>query len=150
MKYFSSLFDDIDYDFGLNNPVKIKNIFKQYKIDVKNDEILKLEHIYANETLHEISYRLYGTIDYWWVLAFLNDIKDWFDVYYNDNIFMSKAQYLAEQYFQNDPNVTNEEFQEKYLEYYKSLKENQRTAILIIDNAYINDVVIDIIQQIKN
>ena len=151
MKYFSKLFDTIDYDFDLDSLVTIRNIFKQYALEIENKEILKLEHIHANETLHEISYRLYGTTDYWWIIALLNDIKDWFEVYYNDNIFMGKAQLLAKQYFEDNKitDYTKEEFQAKYLEYYDKLKNEQRYTIVTIDPEYINDVIVQVIEKLK-
>jgi len=151
MKYFSKLFNNVEYDFGLNVPVVIKNIFRQYDIDISNPEIIKLEHIYANETLHEISYKLYGTIDYWWVLALLNGIKDWFDVYYNDNLFMAKAKKLAQQYFDDNKitDYTQEQFYEKYLEFYEQLKNNQQYTIMVINPEYMTDALIKIFETIK-
>ena len=76
MQYFQTL-PTITYYF--ENPdeyAKLKNIF--YKLDVvfldrDNLSIYRIDNI---KRIDNISYEIYGTTEYWWLIALINNIDD--------------------------------------------------------------------------
>lgn len=82
MLYFDSL-PIIEY--GVD---KIRDIFKNVVItNSPSDDWYNVYQLSDNETLYDVSLKLYGTVDYWWLLAIINNIKDiHYDIYMNDNM----------------------------------------------------------------
>jgi len=144
MKYFENFFENIEYE--ITDKEQIKNIFKKYAIDI-NNEILEKTVVYPGETLHSISYKIYGTIDYWWLIAMVNGLNDIFDVYYSESLFEERAKTLANEYLEENPSTTKT-FDELYLEFYNKLKDEQIYEIYVVNPNYI-DVVIDILKKAK-
>ena len=74
------------YKYNLSNkqPVitNIKNLFTKYDIIIdykKNVEVILSYDIKENETIEQVSYKVYDTIDYWWIVAVFNDITNPFN-----------------------------------------------------------------------
>ena len=64
------------YDYTKSKKVNKKSVFKQTlypKIPLRDDDI----YIYSRESdkLEHVSYRFYGTPEYWWVIAKANNIS---------------------------------------------------------------------------
>lgn len=80
---FLKNFTDKKYEFKFSNlqPVKvtIKNLFEQYRVldRYKRDAASFITYnVQDNQLIEQISYKFYNTIDYWWVIAVFNDIKN--------------------------------------------------------------------------
>ena len=90
MRYFSNL-PTINYFIG-DQYVKLKNIFYQLKIEFVNSDQLSIYRIDGVKRLDTISNELYGTTEYWWLIALTNDIKDIiFDIPVDDEILREIA-----------------------------------------------------------
>jgi len=75
-KYFPTL----SYDFGATGGIKtVTNLFKDVNIDVDSLEFIKTEQINPGERPEQLSYRLYNSFDYYWILMLLNNIKNPFN-----------------------------------------------------------------------
>lgn len=73
LKYFPS----ISYNFGTTGGVvDLVNIFKSVNIEKDDKTELKITTIQQGERPDQLSYKLYNTFDYYWVLMLLNEIKD--------------------------------------------------------------------------
>jgi hypothetical protein len=71
------------YTLSNLQPVKTtsKNLFTKYEviIDYKHNIDLILQYqINEGETIDVVSYNIYGSVEYWWILAMFNDIKNIF------------------------------------------------------------------------
>ena len=79
MAYFSQ-FPKIAYDISGNNIVKVvPDILRRVKIksSVKdNFSILDKYDVTSGETPEEVSYKVYGTTDYFYVILLINEITD--------------------------------------------------------------------------
>ena len=71
------------YKYSLSNKqpavTTVKNLFTKYDIVIdykKNIEVILAYNIKENETLEQVSYKVYETIDYWWIVAIFNDITN--------------------------------------------------------------------------
>ena len=76
------------YNFTKNKKVNKKSVFKPTiypKIPLRDDDI----YIFSRESdkLEHISYRFYGTPEYWWVIARANNIS-------NGTIFLEPGKQL--------------------------------------------------------
>ena len=76
------------YNFTKNKKVNKKSVFKPTiypKIPLRDDDI----YIFSKESdkLEHISYRFYGTPEYWWVIAKANNIS-------NGTIFLEPGKQL--------------------------------------------------------
>ena len=90
MFYFNSL-PIIDY-----NSDKMRDIFKRIVItnELTNDwfDIYRMND---EQTLHDVSFELYGTISYWWMLCLINNIKDYhYDAIIQNDVLQKLAQDL--------------------------------------------------------
>ena len=78
--YFPQMFYDAVQD-GTTSPVLVKNILKRVKVKdaIKNDVALFDKYrVKTGESPEMVSSRFYGTVDYYWVVLLMNDIKDRF------------------------------------------------------------------------
>lgn len=92
-------------NYTLNNvqPVKatIKNLFTKFQIvmDYKNNLNFILNYkVEDDEFMENVSYKVYGSTDYWWIVAVFNDVKEPFkDWPLTQNQLISIATKLYEQ-----------------------------------------------------
>jgi hypothetical protein len=90
MNYFETL-PKVNYLFD-DQYVKMRNIFYYLKIEFITKEFLKIYRIQETKRIDEISYDIYGMVDYWWLICLINDIKDIiFDLPISDEIVYSIA-----------------------------------------------------------
>ena len=80
MAHYFNYFPKMYYDAaGNNNPQLVTNILKRVKIrdGLKNDVTLFDKYqVHAGETPELVSQRLYESVDYYWVILLINNIKD--------------------------------------------------------------------------
>ncbi|MDX9694586.1 MAG: hypothetical protein RBT49_02245 [Bacteroidales bacterium] len=90
MFYFNNL-PSINYGFDT-----IRDIFKEIYVESElNNDWFSFYRMSDEQTLHDVSYELYGSINYWWLLAIINGIKDvHFDTSIDDNILQKLAKDL--------------------------------------------------------
>jgi len=74
----------------------IRDIFKRVTIlSELNNDWFDLYRLSDNQTLHDVSFELYGTISYWWLLCLVNDVKDYhYDLLIRNDILQKLAQDL--------------------------------------------------------
>ena len=78
--YFPQMYYDAVQD-GTTSPVLVTNILRRVKVKdaIKNDVALFDKYrVKAGESPEMVSMRFYGTVDYYWVVLLMNDIKDRF------------------------------------------------------------------------
>ena len=80
MKYFNNL-ETIEYK--LNGQQKeIKNLFNKLYLQnlrtEENPEFFQDYIVKQNETPEDVSYKMYGTTDYWWIICMINGVEDVF------------------------------------------------------------------------
>ena len=78
--YFPQMYYDAVQD-GTTSPVLVTNILRRVKVkdSIKNDVALFDKYrVKAGESPEMVSMRFYGTVDYYWVVLLMNDIKDRF------------------------------------------------------------------------
>jgi hypothetical protein len=88
MFYFESL-PTLSY-----NGTELRDIFKKITVEknIPDDFITYYRIPDDNNSLTKISYKLYGTPDYWWILALLNEITDlYYDLPINNKILTNIA-----------------------------------------------------------
>ena len=77
--YFTK-FPNMLYDIrGDGNDKLVTNLLKRVKVREKIRDNLALYDKYdveSGETPETVSYKVYGTVDYYWVILMINDIKD--------------------------------------------------------------------------
>lgn len=91
MKYFNNL-PKIEYDGNV-----LRDIHKKLEIvdSSLTDQMLMKYRLTDGETLQDVSNNLYGTIDYWWLLATLNGIDDvHYDIMIKDEILQKLAKQI--------------------------------------------------------
>lgn len=90
MFYFNSL-PIINYSED-----QIRDIFKQIVIvsELDNDWF-DYYRMTEDETFHDVSNKLYGSVNYWWILCLVNGVKDYhYDTNVNDEILQKLAKDL--------------------------------------------------------
>ena len=78
--YFPQMLYDAVQD-GTTSPVLVTNILRRVKVkdSIKDDVALFYKYrVKAGESPEMVSMRFYGTVDYYWVVLLMNDIKDRF------------------------------------------------------------------------
>ena len=78
--YFPQMYYDAVQD-GTTSPVLVTSILRRVKVkdSIKNDVALFDKYrVKAGESPEMVSMRFYGTVDYYWVVLLMNDIKDRF------------------------------------------------------------------------
>lgn len=71
------------YTFNNTQPVTatVKNLFTKYDIifDYRNNiELILNYEVQENETIELVSYKVYGDVQYWWIIALFNNITNIF------------------------------------------------------------------------
>lgn len=148
MLYFENL-PIIDYDYdNTEQTAKMRNIFFNLNLSNMDPEYLQYYRIDGYKRLEDISFELYGTTNYWWLLALVNDIKDFiFDLPIHEEILQS---------------VAAERTVAKYgslvatgaVTYYGTqldelvLENDEKRLILIISNAYIGKIITEILKSL--
>ena len=133
-------FSDKDYELKFSNlqPVKVtvKNLFEQYAVldRYKRDGAsFFLYNIEDNERLENISYKFYNTVDYWWIIAVFNNIKNpFFDTVLSEEQIITFSKILEEREGKYPQSV-----------YYKLLNETneERRQINIPKEVVIADII---------
>lgn len=146
MNYFSVL-PTIDYNFN-GDFVKMKNIFYSLNLEYVDDLVFKLYRINGIKRIDTIAYELYGTTDYWWLIALINNIKDIiFDLPIEEDIIRQ---------------ITTNKTKDKYgsittsdaINYYNLtlsdlIEENDgKRLIRVIDKVYISRIITDILKRL--
>jgi hypothetical protein len=142
MYYFNSL-PTISYEIN-GTPTQMKNLFYYLNISSITDEILTIYRINGTKRLDQISYELYNTTDYWWILALINEIQDIiFDLPVTDEILRDITSSLVAEKFTNIVTV-------EALDYYDikldelTIDNDSKRIIKIIDKSYIGRVISEI------
>ena len=84
MSHYFTYFPQMLYDAvqdGTTSPVLVTNILRRVKVkdSIKDDVALFDKYrVKAGESPEMVSMRFYGTVDYYWVVLLMNDIKDRF------------------------------------------------------------------------
>jgi len=76
--YFPKMYYDAVQD-GSTSPVLVTDILRRVKVrdGLKNESVVFDKHqIIAGDTPETVSYRLYETVDYYWTILLMNNIKD--------------------------------------------------------------------------
>lgn len=135
MKYFENI-PKITYD----EIYTVRNIFTKIVVEYLNKDFINYYKIENFSRLENISFKLYGTVDYWWVLALINDIQDpIFDLPLDDETLRT----IVAEY---DGTATEK------LEYYDQLIEEQdaKRIIKVIKKEYIGRLLVDITRSLSN
>jgi len=137
---FLKNFSDDKYELKFSNlqpvKVKIKNLFEQHRIleRYKRDGASFFKYnIGTDERIENISQKFYKTIDYWWIIAIFNDIRNpFFDMPMTEEQVVDFAGILEEREGKYPKNV-----------YYKLVAEANelRREIYIPKETIIADVV---------
>ena len=125
-------------EFSNDQPLKVtlKNLFEQTQIiDSYKTKITLFQkyQIQDDEKIEYVSYKLYGIVDYWWVIAIFNGINNIFNEWPKNN---EQLYYLANK-------LANEERKYSYDMYYNMLfqKNEEKRNILVLKQQYILDLV---------
>ena len=82
MAQYFTYFPKMYYDaVGNNNPKLVTNILKRVKVrdGIKNDvSLFDKYQVKFGESPEIVSYRLYDTVDYYWTILLMNNIRDRF------------------------------------------------------------------------
>jgi hypothetical protein len=122
---------------------ELKNIFFKYIIKNNiNREFLSVYRLKDGQSLEEVSYELYGKVDYWWIIAFINKIDDVvFDIPINEKMlkFIAKENSLKD-----DGSIDYEKYS---IEYEKLQEENEKKRVInIIREEHLSEILTDIIR----
>ena len=82
MAQYFTYFPKMYYDaVGNNNPKLVTNILKRVKVrdGIKNDvSLFDKYQVKFGESPEIVSFRLYDTVDYYWTILLMNNIRDRF------------------------------------------------------------------------
>lgn len=118
----------LNYTFNNTQPVKttVSNLFTLYEIIFdykKNIELILRYEVGDNELPEMVSYEVYGTIDFWWLVFLFNDIKKPFKEWpLSQNELIMKAQFL----FDNEAKYTYQ----TYYDYLTTINDERKQLIL--------------------
>jgi len=137
---FLETFSKEEYELKFSNlqPVKvnIKNIFEQYRIldryKIDGSSFTRYS-IQNNEFLEYISYKFYDTVDFWWIIAAFNDIRNpFFDMPLSEDQIIQYAETLEDREGKYPKDI-----------YYKLLSEDNETKrqILVPRKRFIADII---------
>lgn len=141
MKYFE-LLPKLDY-----NNTEVRNIFKHYILASEVDRGYLQKYVVTEyETLEKISYKLYDTTDYWWILAIVNDFKDIiFDIPLSSEMMKQIATEESKKY-------PVEQQMAKYVEIYEQLEaENDaKREIDVVNPRFMSQILTQVMEGIKS
>jgi len=72
MQYFKNL-KTINYDGN-----KVKNIMERFYVTLEDSAVFFYDTEKGKKDLYSISFELYGSEKYWWILALINNVNDTF------------------------------------------------------------------------
>ncbi len=78
--HFPTMFYDAVQD-GTSSPKVVTDILRRVKVrnEIKNNvSAFSSYRVPAGERPEDVSYKFYGTVDYYWIVLLMNDIKDRF------------------------------------------------------------------------
>ncbi len=146
--YFENL-PVISYNFtDTNEVIKMKNIFYQLSIEIDFQKYTKFYRINGIMRIDTISQELYGSTDYWWVIALINNINDIiFDLPVDDNILRKIAMNKTTDIYDDIETVEAIEFYSYSLE---KLEEdnNDKRLISVINPHQMGEVLTEIIKKL--
>lgn len=138
--YLQAIKDSTGYDYKFSNiqPVKttLKNLFdKVVLLDSFKKEYINFDtyEVNNNESIEYVSYVAYKTVDYWWIIAIFNDIKD---IFYDWVKTEDQIQYIADQLYETE----NKYSRRVYYDMLVAHNEKRRT-LLVLKPEFINTVV---------
>lgn len=136
MRYFQNL-ETIDY--ALNGKQKqIKNLFnKIYLQNLRDDTDIRYFQEYTiteGETPEEVSYKFYGTTDYWWIVCIVNRIED---VFYDWPMRLDDVIEYSEEMLKDYPNDTRYDLQALITE------NDEKRFIKVLKESYLNNLMSD-------
>ena len=148
MLYFSNL-PILEYNYDSTEQLaKMRNIFYRLKLNNIDSDYLKYYRINGNKRLDAISYELYGTTNYWWLLALVNDIKDIiFDLPINEEILQSVASTRTIAQYGTLGEVGAVSYYGEQLEEL-ILENDEKRLILTISNVYIGKIIAEILKSL--
>ena len=147
MKYFSNI---PTFNYGASNAsdsALMKNIFYVIKFDV-SDSAIEYYTINGVKRLDQISFELYGSTDYWWLIASINNIQDIiFDLPLSEDYIIESSKRKAKKYYDD---ISTGDGLSKYLEIYdKYIEENDnKRSIKVISPSVLPDIITDIVKSL--
>lgn len=137
MKYFIYL-EDITYELNDDELIKIKNLFNKLYLQnydfTSNSDFLINYTVADGETPESVSYKYYGTTEYWWIVMMINNIKD---VFYDWPMMITEVKEYAEEMqalFPDDSQYDTE----------KLIAENEeKRYIKLLKETYLNELISD-------
>lgn len=143
MKHFVNL-PDIEFTPDDLDSATMKNLFYVLKLNVQDSEIVDLYNITGVKRIENISYELYGTTDYWWIIAKMNNINDIiFDLPISEEVLQQLAMdETLEQY----EAIDDEGAMEYYVEQFEILVEenDSKRHLNVINPSAIGSVITEI------
>jgi hypothetical protein len=144
MQYFENL-EILNYSIPNYPDAKLRNIFNTLKLDIDED-FIQTYRIDEVKRLDQISYELYETTNYWWIIALLNDINDIiFDIPVSDEVLMEAAKKKTLEEYE-----TIEAGMDYYLELYEQYQEvnESKRVINVVIPSYISRVITEIVRSL--
>jgi hypothetical protein len=148
MLYFESL-PSIEYNFtDVNQTIKMKNIFYQLQLDIDLRTFTRFYRIDGFKRIDTISFELYNSTEYWWIIALLNNINDIiFDLPVDDNMLRQIAMNLTLEKYDDIEEV-------EALNYYLSvfdneqLKNDDKRLISVVNTEHMGQVISEILKRL--
>lgn len=139
--YEDSNGNTVDFEYNVPDYFS-KNIFISDILEELED-YLQIYQCTDGDKLERISDELYGTTDYWDIIALLNEKNIFFDMPYDSNTLYESANLFANIYFYrtglNNPNRTQSLENEWYDE---TVQNNEKYRIMLVPKPHlINDVI---------
>jgi hypothetical protein len=144
MQYFENL-EILNYSIPNYPDAKLRNIFNTLKLDIDED-FIQTYRIDGVKRLDQISYELYETTNYWWIIALMNDINDIiFDIPVSDEALMEAAKKKTLEEYE-----TIEDGMDYYLELYEQYQEDNESkrVIEVVIPSYISKVITEIVRSL--
>lgn len=149
MKYFEYL-PTIQYDISdANFTAKVKNIFYKLELYNINKKYFKFYNVIGEKRLDQISFELYGTTDFWWLIAILNNIRDIiFDVPLSSEMIQSIARNKTLEIYNS---LDDEGAMVYYIEKTDELEleNDSKRKLVIINQSYVGEVVTELLKMLK-
>jgi hypothetical protein len=148
MYYFENL-PIVDYDsLDSEEIVKLRNIFWRLELGELDTDLMRYYRIDGDKRLDTISFELYGTPHYWWIISFINNIQDIiFDLPLKEDMLQQIAtdRALAVYPTLSHPGALayrSEQLDELVAEY------DEKRLIRVVNQAYIGRVITEILKSL--
>jgi hypothetical protein len=128
----------IDYAFTNLQPVKVKlkNLFERVEVasDFKKNILNFTSYqIIENERPEDVAYKIYGSVDDWWVICIFNDIKN---IYLDWPMSEEQLQDMADVFYSQEGIYKRDVYYDLLSERNEGLRN-----ILILNPFYLNDLI---------